>query len=129
MMTKNIIATEKAPAAIGPYAQANEAGGFVYVSGQLPLDPATGKMPEGIEAQTEQALINVRNIIEAAGGTMDDVVKTTCFLKDMDEFGKMNEVYGRAFTEGKYPARAAVEVSALPKPEALVEIEAVAYIK
>ena len=128
-MTKTIVATEKAPAAIGPYSQGNEAAGFVYVSGQLPINPATGVIPEGIEAQTKQALENVKAIIEAAGGTMDDVIKTSCFLTNSGDFAVMNGIYKDFFSEGKYPARAALGVAALPKPEALVEIEAIAYIK
>lgn len=128
-MTKTIVATDKAPAAIGPYLQGNEAAGFVYVSGQLPIDPATGTIPEGIEAQTKQALNNVKAIIEAAGGTMDDVIKTSCFLTNIGDFAAMNGIYKEFFSEGKYPARAALEVSKLPKPEAVVEIEAIAYIK
>ena len=128
-MTKTIVATEKAPAAIGPYSQGNEAAGFVYVSGQLPIIPETGTMPEGVEAQTKQALNNVKAIIEAAGGTMDDVIKTSVFLTDIRDFAAMNAVYAEFFTEGKYPARAAMGVAALPKPGAVVEIEAVAYIK
>ena len=121
---KKVIATEKAPAAIGPYSQGIEAGGFVYVSGQLPIDPASGTMPAGIAAQTEQSLKNVQAVLEAAGASLADVVKTTVFLQDMNDFGAMNEVYARYFT-ADCPARAAVEVARLPK-DASVEIEAVA---
>ena len=122
---KRIIATEAAPAAIGPYSQAIAAGSLVFTSGQIPIDPATGVFPEGIEAQTRQSLTNVKAILEAAGLTMDSVVKTTVFLSDMNNFGAMNEVYATFFTEGSYPARSAVEVARLPK-DALVEIEVIA---
>ena len=122
---KRIIATEAAPAAIGPYSQGIAAGSLVFTSGQIPLDPATGAFPEGIEAQTRQSLTNVKAIVEAAGLSMDDVVKTTVFLSDMNNFGAMNGVYAEFFTEGKYPARSAVEVARLPK-DALVEIEVIA---
>ena len=122
---KTIISTDQAPAAIGPYSQARLMGDLLITSGQLPLDPATGVFPEGIEAQTRQSLTNVKAIVEAAGLTMDDVVKTTVFLSDMNNFGAMNGVYAEFFTEGKYPARSAVEVARLPK-DALVEIEVIA---
>lgn len=118
-----IIQTEKAPAAIGPYSQAIEAGGFVYTSGQLGIDPASGTLPQGIEAQAEQALKNVRAILESAGLGLENTVKTTCFLKDMRDFSAFNAIYGRYFT-GK-PARSCVEAAALPKG-GLVEIEVVA---
>ena len=121
----NIIHTVSAPAAIGPYSQGYEVNGLVFTSGQIPLDPATGVFPEGIEGQTRQSLTNVKAIVEAAGLTMDDVVKTTVFLSDMNNFGAMNGVYAEFFTEGKYPARSAVEVARLPK-DALVEIEVIA---
>ena len=123
--TKAIISTTKAPAAIGPYSQATDLGNMVITSGQLPIDPATGAFPEGIQAQTKQSLTNVKSILEAAGLTMDSVVKTTAFLSDMNNFGAMNEVYASFFTEGNYPARSAVEVARLPK-DALVEIEVIA---
>ena len=119
------ISTEKAPAAIGPYSQAIEHNGFIFVSGQLPIDPATGAFPEGgVEAQTRQSLTNVKAILEAAGLTMDNVAKTTVFLAHMSDFAAMNAVYAEFFTEGNYPARSAVEVGALPKG-ALVEIETI----
>lgn len=121
---KNIIATEKAPAAIGPYSQAIDCGALVITSGQIPVDPATGVMPEGITAQTRQSLTNVKAILAQAGLTMDNVVKTTVFLQNMGDFAAMNAVYAEFFTEGNYPARSAVEVAALPKG-ALVEIEAI----
>ena len=123
--TKAIISTTKAPAAIGPYSQATDLGNMVITSGQLPIDPATGAFPEGIQAQTKQSLTNVKSILEAAGLTMDSVVKTTVFLSDMNNFGAMNEVYASFFSEGNYPARSAVEVARLPK-DALVEIEVIA---
>ena len=122
---KNVISTANAPAAIGPYSQAIDLGNMVITSGQLPIDPATGAVPEGIQAQTKQSLTNVKSILEAAGLTMDAVVKTTVFLSDMNNFGAMNEVYATFFTEGGYPARSAVEVARLPK-DALVEIEVIA---
>ena len=123
-MSKKIISTDKAPAAIGPYSQAVEAGGFVYASGQIPIDPATGNIPEGIEAQAKQALTNVKNLIEAAGLTLDNVVKTSVFIKNMADFAKVNEIYATFFTKD-YPARSCVEVSALPKG-VLIEVEVVA---
>ena len=122
---KAIVSTDQAPAAIGPYAQAVKTGGLVITSGQLPIDPATGAFPEGIQAQTRQSLSNVKAILEEAGLTMDAVLKTTVFLSDMNNFGAMNEVYASFFTEGSFPARSAVEVARLPK-DALVEIEAIA---
>ena len=125
-MKKNIIATTNAPAAIGPYSQAIDCGSLLITSGQIPIDPATGNLVEGdITAQTRQSLTNVKAIVEAAGLSMDDVVKTTVFLSDMNNFGAMNEVYATFFTEGSYPARSAVEVARLPK-DALVEIEVIA---
>ncbi len=124
---KSIVNTEKAPGAIGPYSQAVTTGNLVFVSGQLPLDPTTGAFPEGIAAQTRQSLTNAKNILEAAGSSMDNVVKTTVFLSDIANFGAMNEVYGTFFTEGNYPARSAFEVACLPK-NALVEIEIIATV-
>ena len=122
---KQVIATEKAPAAIGPYSQATEAAGLVFVSGQLPLDPATGAFPEGIEAQTRQSLTNGKAILEKAGLDMGAVLESTVFLSDMNNFGAMNGVYAEFFPEGSYPARSAVQVARLPK-DALVEIELIA---
>jgi len=122
---KTIISTPQAPAAIGPYSQATKAGQTVYVSGQLPIDPATGTMPEGAAEQTRQSLTNIRSILAEAGLGMDNVVKTTVMLADMSLFGAMNEVYSTFFAEGKYPARSAFAVRELPKG-ALVEIECVA---
>jgi len=121
---KNVISTANAPAAIGPYSQAIDLGNLVITSGQLPIDPATGAFPEGIQAQTKQSLTNVKAIIEAAGLTMDSVVKTTVFLADMNDFAVFNEIYAQYFTS-KYPARSCVQVAALPKG-GLVEIEVIA---
>lgn len=122
---KNKINTANAPAAIGPYSQAIEHDGTIYISGQLPIDPVTGSFPgETIEAQTRQSLENVKSILAEAGLGMDAVLKTTVLLKNIADFGKMNEVYSTYF-EGIYPARAAFQVGALPK-DALVEIEVVA---
>lgn len=123
---KKAYSTKNAPSAIGPYSQAVKAGDFVYVSGQIPIDPATGSFAgEDITSQTRQSLTNIRNILAEAGLTMDDVVKTTVLLKNMNDFARMNEEYAKFFT-GVCPARAAFEVSAIPRA-ALVEIEAVAY--
>ena len=123
---KEIISTTGAPGAIGPYSQAVKAGDLLFVSGQLPIDPATGAFAgDDIAAQTRQSLTNVKNIVAAAGMTMADVVRVGVFLQDMEHFGAMNAVYGEFFT-GDCPARAAVQVARLPK-DALVEIEAVAY--
>ena len=118
-----VIATEKAPGAIGPYSQGFIAGGFVYTSGQIPVNPADGTVPEGITAQTEQSCKNVGAILEAAGSGFDKVVKTTCFLADMGDFAAFNEVYARYFTSK--PARSCVAVRELPKG-VLCEIEAIA---
>ena len=121
------VSTEKAPAAIGPYSQAVQAGNTVYVSGQLPIDPATGAFAgEDIRAQTCQSLTNIRSILEAVGADMSKVVKTTVLLKNIADFAAMNEVYA-GFFAAPYPARAAFQVAALPK-DALVEIECVAVI-
>ena len=121
---KKVIAPTSAPGAIGPYSQAIDTGTFVFASGQIPLNPATGEIPEGIQAQTAQSLANVCAILEAAGLTVDNVVKTTVFLSDMANFAAMNDVYGKVFTE-PYPARSAVAVRELPKG-VLVEIEVLA---
>ncbi len=119
--------TEKAPAAIGPYSQAIKAGNTIYVSGQIPVDPATGEFAGAdIQTQTRQSLTNIRNILAAAGTDMSKVVKTTVLLADIKDFAAMNAVYAEFFTE-PYPARAAFQVAAIPKG-ALVEIEAVAVI-
>lgn len=118
------ISTDKAPGAIGPYSQAIDAGAFVFISGQIPVDPATGNIPEGITAQTTQSLANVRAILAEAGLTVANVVKTTVFLADMADFGPMNEVYASVFS-APFPARSAVAVKTLPK-NVLVEIEVIA---
>lgn len=124
-MDKKVIATEQAPKAIGPYSQAVEANGTVYVSGQLPVDPATGEFAGAtIEEQSRQSLTNIRSILAEVGLGMENIVKTTVFLQDIADFAKMNAVYAEFF-EKDYPARAAFQVAALPKA-ALVEIEAVA---
>lgn len=122
---KKVIATKNAPAAIGPYSQAIQVGNMLFASGQLGLIPETGEFPEGgVKAQTEQSFKNVKGILEAAGYTIDDVVKTTVFLADMGDFAAMNEVYASQFNVD-FPARSAVAVKTLPK-NALVEIEIVA---
>ena len=122
---KKIIATTNAPAAIGPYSQAIDCGSFLVTSGQVPFDPKTGEfVPGGIQEQTRQVFRNIKAIVEAAGLTMDNVVKTTVFLQHMSDFAAMNAVYAEFFTEGQYPARSAVEVGALPRG-ALVELETI----
>ena len=122
---KKVISTEKAPAAIGPYSQAIEVNGMVYTSGVIPVIPETGDIPEGSAAQAKQALENLSNLLEAAGSSLSKVVKTTVFIKEMDDFGVINEVY-QTFFEGDYPARSCVEVARLPK-DVMIEIEAVAF--
>ena len=123
-----VISTKKAPAAIGPYSQAIQVGNLVYTSGQIPIDPSTGAVVEGgIKEQTRQSLTNVKAILEEAGLSMSNVVKTTVFMADMDDFAEMNAVYAEFFSE-PYPARSAVAVKTLPKG-ALVEIEVVAAIE
>ena len=124
---RKIVATDKAPAAIGPYAQANIIGNLVITSGQIPIDPATGNLVEGdIEVQTRQVFANLKAVLEAAGSSLDKIVKTTCFMDNMNDFAKMNEVYA-SFFSGDYPSRSAVEVAKLPKG-ALIEIEAIACL-
>ncbi|NPV88416.1 RidA family protein [Coprothermobacteraceae bacterium] len=125
MCDRVVVKCEKAPAAIGPYSQAIKAGGFVFTSGQLGIDPSTGQLVEGVENQTRQCLKNIEAILEAAGTSLKNVVKVTVFLKNMDHFAKMNAVYKEFFVEDQ-PARSAIEVSRLPKEGAEVEIEAVA---
>lgn len=125
---RKIVNTEKAPAAIGPYSQANVLGNLVITSGQIPLNPATGEIVEGgVEAQTKQVLENLKAVLEAAGTSMNNVIKTTCFLKDMGDFATVNGIYGTYFAE-PYPSRSAVEVARLPK-DVLIEIEAIAYVE
>ncbi len=126
---KKIISTKNAPDAIGPYSQGIEAGGFVFTSGQLGLIPETGEFAgNDVKSQAVQAFENLREILKASDCTLDDVVKTTCFLKNMDDFVIVNEVYTRFLSGENYPARSAVEVAALPKG-GLVEIEAIAMKK
>lgn len=123
---KTILSTDKAPLAIGPYSQGINTGNLLFLSGQLPICPEKGEIvATDIEGQTRQSLENVKAILESAGCTMDDVVKTTVFLQDIADFAKMNGVYAEFFSEGNYPARSAFQVAALPKA-ALVEIEVVA---
>lgn len=121
---KKVIATLNAPGAIGPYNQAIDTGAFVFASGQIPINPADGKIPEGIKAQTQQAISNVVAILNEAGLTLENVVKTTVYLHDMGDFQAMNEVYGESFP-APFPARSAVAVKELPK-KVLVEIEVIA---
>ncbi|MBR0266266.1 MAG: RidA family protein [Clostridia bacterium] len=123
-MALQIIRTAAAPAAIGPYSQAIQTGNLLLTSGQLGLDPVTGSLPEGVEAQAEQALKNIGAILSEAGYTKEDVVKTTVFIRNMGDFGKVNTIYAAFFGDHK-PARSCVEVSALPKG-GLVEIEVIA---
>ncbi len=121
---KKIVTTDRAPSAIGPYSQAVSCNGMLYTSGQLGIDPKTGKFASGVEAQTEQALMHVQAILEEAGMTMASVIKTTVFIQDMCDFSKINSIYERFFCD-TYPARSCVEVARLPK-DGLVEIEVVA---
>ena len=124
MNMKKAISTDKAPAAIGPYSQASEVNGMIYTSGVIPVVPFTGNIPDGIEAQAEQAIGNLAALLVEAGSSTEKVVKTTVFIKNMDDFAKVNEIYAKYFT-GVYPARSCVEVARLPK-DVLIEIEAVA---
>ncbi|MGL4666409.1 MAG: RidA family protein [Saezia sp.] len=123
---KKITHTDKAPKAIGPYSQANAIDQLIFTSGQLPLNPETMKMPEDIKSQARQSLENLKNILEAAGGSLQTVVKTTCFLADMTHFAAFNEVYAEFFGTQGAPARSCFQVARLPM-DALVEIEAIAY--
>lgn len=120
------VSTDKAPAAIGPYSQAQIVGDLVYTSGQIPVDPATGLIAEGVEAQAEQVFKNIANLLESAGSSISKVVKTTVFIKNMDDFAAINAVYGKYFTQ-PYPARSCVEVARLPK-DVLIECEAIAEL-
>lgn len=120
---QKIISTDKAPEAIGPYSQAVEINGFVFTSGVVPFVPKSGAIPEGIEAQANQAFSNLRNLIEASGCSMNQVVKTTVFIKNMEDFADINEIYKSYFAE-PFPARSCVEVARLPK-DVLLEIEAI----
>ena len=125
---KKIVLTEKAPQPIGPYSQAVRAGDFLYCSGQIPLDPKSGQLvaPGDVEGQAKQVMENLRSVVEAGGATMDQVIKTTIFLKSMADFPKVNEIYGTHFRKDP-PARSTIEVARLPK-DALVEVEAVVWL-
>lgn len=124
---KEIISSDKAPPAIGPYSAGVRVGNFIYTSGQIGIDPETGEVvPGGVEAETRRALINLKHVLEAAGTSLGAVVKTTVFLKDMGDYSVVNDIYSDFFTES-YPARSAVQVAALPK-DVTIEIEAVAVI-
>jgi len=126
-MDKDIICTDKAPAPIGPYSQAVEVNGTLYCSGQIPINPATGNIPETAEAQTHLVLSNLRAVIEEAGAELEDVVKTTIFLTDLKLFASVNAIYGEYFDEATAPARSTVQVAALPKG-VLIEIDAIAAL-
>ncbi len=122
-----VISTDKAPAAIGPYSQARVVGNLIFASGQIPIIPATGALAEGLEAQAEQVFTNIANLLDAAGSDMGHVVKTTVFIKDMNDFGAINAIYARHFKE-PFPARSCVEVARLPK-DVLLECEVIAVVK
>ncbi|MDI2588340.1 RidA family protein [Psychrobacillus sp. NEAU-3TGS] len=126
-MVKEVIIAENAPGAIGPYSQAIKKDKLIFVSGQLPVNPKTGEISEDIKEQTKQSLINVKEIVEKAGASLENVVKTTVFLKDLSHFSAVNEIYGEFF-EGNYPARSCVEVSRLPR-DVGVEIEVIAILE
>ena len=121
---KKIISTENAPAAIGPYSQAVEWGGMIFTSGMIPVNPKTGEIPEPVTDQARQVLVNLTNLLEAAGTTMDKVIKTTVFIKDMNDFAAINEVYKEFFSEN-FPSRSCVEVARLPK-DVKIEVELIA---
>ena len=124
---KRVVATKKAPAAIGPYSQGNITGNLIFTAGQIPIDPETGELVEPrIEIQTRRALLNLKAILEEAGSGMEKIVKTTVFLSDMTNFAKMNEIYKEFFSDD-FPARSAVQVARLPK-DAMIEIEAIAML-
>ncbi len=126
---RKTVATKKAPAAIGPYAQANIVDNFVFTSGQIPLDPDSGAIVDGgIEAQTRQVFANLSAVLEEAGSSLEDMVKTTCFLADMNDFATVNDIYASYFPGGVFPSRSAFQVASLPKG-ALIEIEAIAVVK
>lgn len=124
---KKIVSTSKAPSAIGPYSQAVSFGNLLFSSGQIPVEPSSGIIPSGIEAQTKQVLENLKNVLEAGNSSLLNVIKVNIFIKNMNDFAILNEVYGKYFT-GNYPARCCVEVARLPK-DVLIEIEAIAYTK
>ncbi len=125
-MTKEVISTDKAPRAVGPYSQSIKAGNLIFISGQLPIDPRTGEIKKGIKLQTQQTLENIKSILSSVGASMQDVVKTTVFLQDLNDFNSMNETFQEYFPQNP-PARACVEVSRIPKG-ALIEIESIAVI-
>ena len=125
-MTRQAVSTERAPAALGPYSQAIVAGGLIFCSGMAGIDPATGTIPEGIEAQTEQALVNLAAVLGEAGASMDDIVKTTIFYDDVEEFGRLNDVYARHMPDPP-PARSGPANVALPR-NLLISIEAIALV-
>lgn len=125
-MKKTVIATDKAPAAIGPYSQAIRVGDLVFTSGVIPVVPATGEIVEGIENQAQQVLSNIKALLESQNMSMSDIIKTTVFIKNMDDFGKINEIYA-TFFDGDFPARSCVEVARLPK-DVLIEVEAIAKV-
>ena len=118
------IITNKAPAAIGPYSQAIVTGNMIYTSGQIPVNPQTGEIPDGAVNQANQVFTNIKNLLESAGTSIENIVKTTVFIKNMDDFAKINEVYEKYFTK-PYPARSCVEVARLPK-DVLIEVEVIA---
>ncbi len=124
MMNKTVIATDKSPAAIGPYSQAIEVGGMIYTSGVIGVDPKTGEAGVTIEEQTRQVFENLRGLLADAGSSLEQAVKTTVFIKNMDDFGKVNDIYASYFT-GDFPARSCVEVARLPK-DLLIEVEVIA---
>ena len=125
-MKKEIISTDKAPAAIGPYVQATKLGEMLFTSGVIPVNPATGEIPSSVEDQARQAFSSLKALVEASGSSIEKVVKTTLFIKNMDDFAKINAIYAEVFAE-PYPCRSCVEVARLPK-DVLLEIEAVAHL-
>lgn len=126
-MKKEMLTSKKAPAAIGPYSPANKFGNMIMTSGVIPVDPETGAIPESVEAQAERVLLSLQGLLEDNASSLDNVIKTTVFIKDMNDFAKINEVYAKFFKE-PYPSRSCVEVARLPK-DVLLEIEAIAYIE
>ena len=122
---QKVVSTDKAPSAIGPYSQAIEINGMVYTSGAIPVNPSTGEIPEGVEAQANQAFSNLCALVEESGSKVENIVKTTVFIKEMNDFGKINEIYKKYFKE-PFPARSCVEVARLPK-DVLLEVEAIAW--
>ncbi|ABM80089.1 RidA family protein [Hyperthermus butylicus] len=127
MASKQVVRTDKAPAPVGPYSQAILAGGWLFISGQIPIDPSTGEMVEGsFEEKVRRVLENIKAIVEAAGGSLDDIVKVTVYLRDISRFAEFNKIYSEYFRENP-PARVVVEVSNLPK-NAELEVEAIAYL-